>query len=102
MCYLLNKNLSCFDFHLQTGIEMKGFEPIIESVFGPEGFFPEVNLQTMFETIDEKILSKVREFAEAQLGNWVTPSSEPDNDVYNKQSKYGKKMKRQSFGEPQV
>ncbi|XP_030851735.1 uncharacterized protein LOC583017, partial [Strongylocentrotus purpuratus] len=100
--YVLNALGKSWDI-FETGIEMKGFEPIIESVFGPEGFFPEVKLQTMFETIDEKILSKVREFAEAQLGNWVTPKAEPDNEVYNKQGKYGKKMKRHSpIGEPQV
>ncbi|XP_063962637.1 uncharacterized protein LOC129271361 [Lytechinus pictus] len=101
--YVLNALGKSWDI-FETGIEMKGFEPIVESVFGPEGIFPEVSLQTMFETIDEKFLSKVREFAEAQLEKWVPQPAETENEVFSKKNKFGKKMKkRQSqIGEAQV
>ncbi|XP_063962648.1 uncharacterized protein LOC129270763 [Lytechinus pictus] len=101
--YVLNALGKSWDI-FETGIEMKGFEPIVESVFGPEGIFPEVSLQAMFETIDEKFLSKVREFAEAQLEKWVPQPAETENEVFSKKGKFGKKMKkRQSqIGEAQV
>ncbi|XP_041474845.1 uncharacterized protein LOC121423559 [Lytechinus variegatus] len=100
--YVLNALGKSWDI-FETGIEMKGFEPIVESVFGPEGLFPEVNLQTLFETIDEKFLSKVRGFAEAQLEKWAPQPAESNNEVFNKKDTIGKKMKRQTqIGEPQV
>nr|XP_054764060.1 LOW QUALITY PROTEIN: uncharacterized protein LOC129270763 [Lytechinus pictus] len=100
--YVLNALGKSWDI-FETGIEMKGFEPIVESVFGPEGLFPEVNLQTLFETIDEKFLSKVRGFAEAQLEKWAPQLAESNNEVFNKKDTISKKMKRQTqIGEPQV
>ena len=84
---------------------MKGFEPVLESIFGPEGLFPEISLQNLFDNIDENILAKVREFAEAQLENWVSPSAGPEpstNTLFDKKEKYGKKLKRQSLGSQEV
>ena len=78
---------------------MKGFEPIMESIFGPEGFFPEISLQNLFENIDENILTRVRDFAEAQLEHWTAPAEEEDssNQIFKKKDKLRKKVKRQSI-----
>ena len=82
---------------------MKGFEPILESVFGPEGFFPEISLQTLFDNIDENILTKVREFAEAQLENLVLPTAAPEKaNTVPQKDKYAKKTKRQAIDPQEV
>lgn len=44
----------------QTGLDVQGFEVILESVFGPAGFFPNNMMQSMFRGADEMIMSRVR------------------------------------------
>ncbi|XP_072173028.1 uncharacterized protein [Diadema setosum] len=95
--YVLNAFGKSWDL-FETGLEMKGFEPILESILGPEGFFPDISLQNLFENFDEKILSKVRDFAEAELANWII--TDPDvettsNNILSK-DKSQTKAKRQA------
>lgn len=40
---------------------MQGFEPTLEALFGPQGFFPDDILGSMFSFIDEKIIQLIRE-----------------------------------------
>ncbi|XP_071476668.1 uncharacterized protein [Diadema antillarum] len=97
--YVLNAFGKSWDL-FETGFEMKGFEPILESVFGPEGIFPEISLQNLFENLDMNILAKVRDFAEAELGNWIVTEPEVEtfnSKMFNKKNKYAKKSKREAM-----
>lgn len=50
----------CYVSWFQTGLDIQGFEAILESVFGPAGFFPNNMMQSMLSGADELIMSKVR------------------------------------------
>ncbi|XP_070563313.1 apolipoprotein B-100-like [Ptychodera flava] len=43
----LGKSLNVFE----TGIDMQGLEPMLEGLFGPQGYFPDLNLISLFKNL---------------------------------------------------
>lgn len=37
----------------QLGVQGKGFEPAVETLFGKNGFFPDTVLKTLYRTLDK-------------------------------------------------
>ena len=44
---------------------MQGFEPTLEAIFGPQGFFPDNILGSIIKTFDEKIIQVLRDLYNA-------------------------------------
>ncbi|KAJ8040656.1 hypothetical protein HOLleu_15014 [Holothuria leucospilota] len=45
---------------IETGWDVQGYEAVMESIFGPAGFFPNNVMRTLFREMDEKIMSRIR------------------------------------------
>jgi hypothetical protein len=43
----------------ETGVETHGFEPALEAIFGPMGYYPDDVLGSLFKQMDTRILSKM-------------------------------------------
>ncbi|XP_022101695.1 uncharacterized protein LOC110985170 [Acanthaster planci] len=45
----------------ETGVEMQGFEPALEAIFGPMGYYPDDVLGSLFKQMDTRILAKMKD-----------------------------------------
>lgn len=52
--------------HFQFGMEGKGLEPIVEALFGPNGFFPDTVMKTVYYATD-KMPSQVNEILKTMI-----------------------------------
>lgn len=88
---------------------MQGFEPTLEAIFGPQGFFPDNILGSIIKTFDEKILQVLRDLYNAvephvmevvntdmaDMPNVLTDKAKAGTDyVYDAYNKMNTKQKR--------
>ncbi len=88
---------------------MQGFEPTLEAMFGPQGFFPDNILGSIFRTLDEKVIRVLKELYSsvephvmevvnapaAEIPGKVSEKAKLTSDyLYSSYSKYNTKQKR--------